>query len=850
MWAGALFVIFGASLSSGWHTAALNQLLPHNHGEPGAMVDGEGHERAAPPTVQAAKDRSRRAADQTRRSPPLAPRAASALTTLPPSRSWPADVAALSDRTVQQLASSMTIAGAAVGSFLDLVPRHCGFRTTLVGPVAFLFIAGTIACSFPGLEFLLPGRFATGVAAGLTGVVAPVLLAETSAPAVRGKLTALHQLGITIGVLMSSVIGLGFVRNVHHGWRYVFWGGTLPPLLLVIAALLGLLPESPRWLIRRGGKEGRRKARLQLYGLRPLDYDVETELRMMIKEARRERSGRTDEVTGRSGRSRRRRRKPGQEQVGSRRGGFGSASVTATAEPAGAGAYVAPSVVVGEASWAAAGSSTVRGARSGRAASRPKLSRRRDESTGAESDRMSLALATGSSDGMPEEGSEMARQGGGAGAEQEASGAGRGGVGDGSSIFSGEGPRAVRSKSRGSRAGGRLSRASSDDTLRDAASAGAGHLLPVAGPLSISWAQLCCSGAHRHLLYPVFVGVLLVLGMTCSGINVVLLYSSRIFGFIETFDPMASTSIVFGVYVAATLVGTWLVDRLGRRTLLIWGYTVMAVALGSLGVALLAVGSKNKDTVGWFALACVVVFVAAFAVGPGVATFVVLSEIVPTVIRVRAFSIFMATNWAVQLALGLLALDAIGGLGHAAAKGGAPRGEGEQQRSGVGLLFLAFAAASCVAAVAVTGLVPETRGASLETVRKTMLARWKRVQHETDDEGGSGGDAGCLAWCCCCAAGRAAGLGPSVAGEDGDTATVASRGDSLRIPMLASQDDDGTPVASATIDPVHEDDDEHNGSATFLLPRRDGVLPLGASWPVDRSAVPLPEEGSGGGLQT
>lgn len=41
MWAGALFVVAGASLASGWHTAALNQLLPQSQDDPGAMINGE-----------------------------------------------------------------------------------------------------------------------------------------------------------------------------------------------------------------------------------------------------------------------------------------------------------------------------------------------------------------------------------------------------------------------------------------------------------------------------------------------------------------------------------------------------------------------------------------------------------------------------------------------------------------------------------------------------------------------------------------------------------------------------------------------------------------------------------------
>ncbi|KAA0177800.1 hypothetical protein FNF27_00971 [Cafeteria roenbergensis] len=452
------------------------------------------------------------------------------------------EVSALSSPAMQQLASSMTIAGAAVGSFLDVVPWVLGFRATLLGPIALLFTAGSIACSFPGLAFLLPGRFATGLAAGLTGIVAPVLLAETTAPAVRGKLTSMHQFGVALGGLLSSVIGLAFV----------------------------------------------------------------------------------------------------------------------------------------------------------------------------------------------------------------------------------------------------------------------------------SWRDLFCSEAHRHMLYPVFVGSLLILGLNCCGLNVLLLYSSRIFEFIEVGDPMTSTAIVFGVYVAATLAGAWLMDVLGRKTLLLGGYAVMVVVLLGVGACLLAVGPENKEIVGWVALGCIVAFVCAYALGPGVATFVVLSEIVPTAIRVRAFSIFMSINWGVQLVLALLALEAIDSLGTAAS--GPEHDDDERLRRGVGALFLAFGAVSALTLLAVMALVPETRGASLEAVRRTMLARWKLVKGAPRASGSSGGSGSTLcAWCCCCPAGRAASAMNDVMAEDSGTVGSGDGGSAfgaggIRTPMLDGEAD--AEGWTSPIAPLPEGDDEaHRGPA-------------------------------------
>jgi MFS family permease len=812
-----------------------------------------------------------------------------------------ADIAGLTENWMQQVASSLTIFGAAVGSFLDCVPRSIGFRWTLVAPIALLFLGGSIACGLNGVVLLLIGRFLVGVASGLAGIVAPVLLAESSAPMVRGKLTALHQLGFTFGVLLSSVFGLGMVRNVVHGWRYVFWAGALFPLFLPLGACLGLLPESPRWLIRWGGSDGKKRAYYQLLGLRPLEHDVRAELRAMVKEARREETGRTDEISssgsrhGDRARPGRRRRSRASASRGGRSllqqglldadsltqegpllgfagdpgaGGMGAAGMGVPGAGAMMGSLTGgdPGGGGGGGGFPAPGRKHTR-SKSSSASHGPKLlapgTEEADGVLGAESKGMapnsprpgdsmmtaaSVSAATGASrslavpvaavagsasvsgagsamvrgsrssssgraedrgvpGGIPASAGQQAyrktrasSQGTGVVLSKLQGAVGLAAAAAGGVESSGSAVERGRSRSRrGSGRGGNRSRAGSDETLRDVAAAGVGHALPVSssGEMSISWCALMCEMRNRHLLYPVFVGCMLVLGLSGCGVNVVLLYSSRIYGLIELHDPMLATCITFGVFFVTTIGGMFLVDMLGRRTLLAAGYAVMFVALAALGVTVLTLGEAHKEASGYIALACLLVFVAGYAVGPGVATFVVLSEIVPTVIRVRAFSIFMVTNWTVQLLLGLLALDAIGLLG-TQQKGQELH---EQARRGVGLLFLGFSAVCLLAIGAVLGLVPETRGKSLESVRKAMLSRWKRVETETRQRRRvAQGATSCCDWCICCAAGRAAldrGDGTAdLRDDDSEVTSILSRAESSyrssRYPRFAPIEGDGS----------------------------------------------------------
>ena len=91
------------------------------------------------------------------------------------------------------------------------------------------------------------------MAAGLTGIVAPVLLAEIAPPAARGFFTTFHQLAITIGILSSAIIGYVFVSYVTAGWRILFAFGLIPAALQFLFGW-AILPESPRWLLRNRGK--------------------------------------------------------------------------------------------------------------------------------------------------------------------------------------------------------------------------------------------------------------------------------------------------------------------------------------------------------------------------------------------------------------------------------------------------------------------------------------------------------------------------------------------------------------------------------------------------------------------
>jgi SP family sugar:H+ symporter-like MFS transporter len=169
--------------------------------------------------------------------------------------------------------------------------------------------------------------------------------------------------------------------------------------------------------------------------------------------------------------------------------------------------------------------------------------------------------------------------------------------------------------------------------------------------------------ARRGGLLPiVWIGIGLAVFQQFVGINAVFYYSNLIWASVG-FDQSAAfltSTITSVVNVAFTVVAILLVDRIGRRPLLLIGSAGMAVALGTLalvfttatkvtagpGVAAATVGQPVlTDTTGPIAVVALNVFVAFFAATWGPVVWVLLGEIFPNAIRAAALSVAVMANW-------------------------------------------------------------------------------------------------------------------------------------------------------------------------------------------------------------
>jgi sugar porter (SP) family MFS transporter len=170
------------------------------------------------------------------------------------------------------------------------------------------------------------------------------------------------------------------------------------------------------------------------------------------------------------------------------------------------------------------------------------------------------------------------------------------------------------------------------------------------GPEGVRLADL--RGPRLGLLPVVWVGILLSLLQQLVGINAIFYYSTvlwRSVGFSEN-DAMLTSMITSVVNIAGTLVAISLIDRIGRRPLLLIGAAGMAVTLAILAICFGTVGSGPSGPVlgpvaGKIALFAANLYVAAFGMSWGPAIWVLLGEMFNNRIRATALAVATAAQW-------------------------------------------------------------------------------------------------------------------------------------------------------------------------------------------------------------
>ncbi len=198
---------------------------------------------------------------------------------------------------------------------------------------------------------------------------------------------------------------------------------------------------------------------------------------------------------------------------------------------------------------------------------------------------------------------------------------------------------------------------------------------------------------QRRYAFPASCAVAIALFNQLSGINALLYYAPRIFalGGAGQDSALLQSVAVGGTNFLCTVLALFLIDRFGRRPLLIFGSVACAAALLVVGWQL---QSARPD--GTLILAGFLGFIAAFAVSQGAVIWVFISEVFPSAVRGKGQALGATTHWVMAAAITWAFPVVAGATG--------------------GWVFVAFAFAMLVQLVWVLRIMPETRGVPLEAM--------------------------------------------------------------------------------------------------------------------------------------
>jgi sugar porter (SP) family MFS transporter len=201
----------------------------------------------------------------------------------------------------------------------------------------------------------------------------------------------------------------------------------------------------------------------------------------------------------------------------------------------------------------------------------------------------------------------------------------------------------------------------------------------------------------------VAIGLVLAIAQQLIGVNTVIYYAPTILKFtgLSTSSAITQALSVGITNLVFTIVAIMLLDRVGRRALLIVGTTGCVLSLAMLGVFFASSGLQSSAS--WIALVCLIVYIASFAVGLGPVFWLVISEIFPLSVRSPAMSISTVGNWSSNFLVSSFFLTLVGAISR----------EGTfWLYGGLGVLALIFFVVR----------VPETKGRSLEQIEHELGA--------------------------------------------------------------------------------------------------------------------------------
>jgi sugar porter (SP) family MFS transporter len=245
-------------------------------------------------------------------------------------------------------------------------------------------------------------------------------------------------------------------------------------------------------------------------------------------------------------------------------------------------------------------------------------------------------------------------------------------------------------------------------------------VIPQASYVS-SWANCFKGGLFKSNsnLRRTILGTSLQMMQQWTGVNFVFYFGTTFFQQLGTIDnPFLISLVTTLVNVCSTPISFWAIERLGRRTLLIYGAAGMVICQFIVAIVGVTDGDNPKAVSAMIAFICIYIFFFATTWGPG--AWVVIGEIFPLPIRSRGVGLSTASNWLWNCIIAIITPYMV---------------DTEKGNLGAKVFFI-WGSLCASAFVYAYLLVPETKGLTLEQVDKMMeettprtSAKW--VPHTT-----------------------------------------------------------------------------------------------------------------------
>lgn len=176
------------------------------------------------------------------------------------------------DEIQEGLATASLAFGCILGCVLaGAIAEKLGRKKALMTAASIFFISSFCMAFSHSSSLFIMARFTAGIGVGMASVLSPMYIAEIAPAKMRGRMVAINQLTVVIGIFITNFVNYSLRNHGDDAWRWMVGLGAIPSALFLLGVIK--LPESPRWLMKKGDKS---KSLSILSKIGGAEYAIET----------------------------------------------------------------------------------------------------------------------------------------------------------------------------------------------------------------------------------------------------------------------------------------------------------------------------------------------------------------------------------------------------------------------------------------------------------------------------------------------------------------------------------------------------------------------------------------------